>query len=55
MSIGTFIDGVGGGGFGVTERGAIGDNLATDKGRGQTETVLSCIERCQHLKSDDQN
>jgi len=55
MSIGTFIDGVGDGGFGVTERGAIGGNLATDKGGGQAETVLSCTERCQRLKSDDQN
>jgi len=31
-SIGTPIDGAGGRGFGVTERGGSGSNLATDKG-----------------------
>jgi len=39
-SIGTPIDGAGGRGFGVTERGGSGSNLATDKGRGWAETVL---------------
>jgi len=40
MSIGTPIDGVGGVGFGVTERGRAGGNLTTDIGRGRAETVL---------------
>jgi len=42
--MGTPIDGVGGGGFGVTGRGRAGGNLATDKGRGQAEMVLSGVE-----------
>jgi len=44
MSIGTPIDGVGGRGFGVTERGGTGGSLTTDKGGGRAETVLSAIE-----------
>jgi len=40
MSIGTPIDGVGGGGFGVTGRGGAGGNLTMDIGGGQAETVL---------------
>ena len=39
-SIGIPIDGAGGRGFGVTGRGGTGGNLATDKGKGQAETVL---------------
>jgi len=41
MSIGTPIDGVGGGGFGVTGRGGAGGNLTTDIGGGRTEMVLA--------------
>jgi len=44
MSIGIPIDRVGGGGFGVTRRGGMGDNLATDKGEGWAETVLGSAE-----------
>jgi len=43
-SIGIPIDGAGGGGFGVTGRGEIGGNLATDKGEGRAETVLGSAE-----------
>jgi len=39
--MGTPIDGVDGGGFGATGRGGVGGNLATDKGGGQAEMVLS--------------
>jgi len=39
-SIGTPIDGAGGGGFGVTRRGRAGGNLTTDIGGGQAEMVL---------------
>jgi len=35
---------VGGGGFGVTRRGGMGGNLATDKGEGWAETVLGGVE-----------
>jgi len=48
MSIGIPINGVGGGGFRVTERGRTGGNLAIDKGRGQTETVLGSVEGVEH-------
>jgi len=41
MSIGTPIDGVGGGGFGVTGRGGAGGNLTTDIGGGRMEMVLA--------------
>jgi len=44
MSIGTPIDGVGGGGFGATGRGRAESSLATDKGGGRTEMVLSGAE-----------
>ena len=43
-SIGIPIDGVGGGGFGVTGRGGAGGSLATDKGEGRAETVLGGAE-----------
>jgi len=43
-SIGTPIDRVGGGGFGATGRGGVGGNLATDKGGGWVEMVLSGVE-----------
>ena len=46
-SIGIPIDRAGGGGFGVTERGGTGGNLATDKGEGQVETVLGSVERAK--------
>jgi len=42
--MGTPIDGVVSGGFGVTRGGRARGNLATDNGRGQTETVLSAAE-----------
>ena len=44
MSIGTPIDGVGDGGFGVTGRGRAGGNLTTDIGVGRAETVLVSAE-----------
>jgi len=40
MSIGTPIDGAGGGGFGVTGRDGAGGNLTTDNGGGWAEIVL---------------
>jgi len=43
-SIGTPIDGAGGGGFRVTGRGRTGGNLTMDIGRGQAETVLDSTE-----------
>jgi len=43
-SIGIPIDGVGGGGFGVTGRGRMGGNLTMDKGEGQAETFLGGVE-----------
>ena len=43
-SIGTSIDGAGGGGFGVTRRGEAEGNLTTDIGEGRTETVLAGLE-----------
>ena len=48
MSIGTPIDGVDGGGFGVTGKGETGGNLATDNGRGQAEAVLGGVEGTEH-------
>jgi len=48
MSIGIPINGVGGGGFRVTERGRTGGNLAIDKGKGQTETVLGSVKEVEH-------
>ena len=42
--MGTPIDGVIGGGFGITGGGGARGNLATDNGGGQAETVLSEVE-----------
>jgi len=42
--MGTPIDGVVGGGFGVTGGGRARGNLATDNGGGQAEMVLSAAE-----------
>jgi len=47
MSMGTPIDGVGGGGFGTTGRGGARGNLVTDKGGGRAEMVLSSAERAE--------
>jgi len=47
MSIGTPIDGVGGGGFGVAGRGGAGGNLTTDIGGGRAEPVLVGVERVE--------
>jgi len=44
MSMGTPIDRVVGGGFGVTGGGRVRGNLAMDNGGGQAETVLSVAE-----------
>jgi len=44
MSIGTPIDRAGGGGFRVTGRGGVGDNLTMDIGRDRAETVLVSAE-----------
>jgi len=43
-SIGIPIDKVGSGGFGVTRRGRMGGNFATDKGEGWAEIVLDSAE-----------
>jgi len=42
--MGTPIDGAGGRGFRTTGRDGARGNLATDKGRGQAEMVLSSAE-----------
>jgi len=42
--MGTPIDGVVGGGFGMTEGGGARGNLAADNGGGRAETVLSEAE-----------
>jgi len=42
------IDGVVGGGFGVTGGGGARGNLATDNGGGQAKTVLSAAEGAEH-------
>ena len=44
MSIGTPIDGAGGGGFRGTERDGMGGSLATNKGGGRAEAVLVSAE-----------
>jgi len=44
MSIGTPIDGVDSRGFGVTRRGEMRGNLATDKGGDQAKIVLGSAE-----------
>jgi len=46
--MGTPIDGVIGGGFGITGGGRTRGNLATDNGGGQAETVLSKAEEAEH-------
>jgi len=46
--MGTPIDRVGGRGFGATRRGGAGGNLATDKGGGRAEMVLSGAEGAEH-------
>jgi len=48
MSIGISIDGVGGGGFGVTGRGGAGGSFTMDKGSGQVEAVLSGVEGVEY-------
>jgi len=48
MSMGTPIDGGGSRGFGVTGRDGAGDNLATDRGGGRAEMVLSGAEEAEH-------
>jgi len=45
--MGTPIDGVVGGGFGVTGGGRARGNLATDNGGGQAEMVLSAAEEAE--------
>jgi len=47
-SIGTFIDEVGGGGFGVTRRDRARGNLTMDIGGGRAEMVLVGAERVEH-------
>jgi len=47
MSIGTLIDRADSGGFGVTRRGRMGGNLATDKGGGWAEAVLGGVEEVE--------
>jgi len=47
MSIGTPIDGAGGGGFGVTRRGRAEGNLTVDIGGDQAETVLVSMEEVE--------
>jgi len=46
--MGTPIDGVVGGGFGMTRGGGARGNLAADNGGGQAETVLSEAEGAEH-------
>jgi len=46
-SIGTPIDGVVGGGFGVTGGGGARGNLATGNGGGWAETILSEVEEVE--------
>ena len=46
--IGTPIDGVGSGSFGVTGKDGTGGSLATDKGGGQAEAVLVGAEGMEH-------
>jgi len=48
MSMGTPIDGAGGGGFRATGRGGAGGSLATDKGGGWVEMVLDDAEGTEH-------
>jgi len=46
--MGTPIDGVVGGGFGITRGGGARGNLATDNGGDRAETVLSEVEGTEH-------
>jgi len=46
--MGTPIDGVVGGGFGMTGGGGARGNLAADNGGGRVETVLSEAEGAEH-------
>jgi len=46
--MGTPIDGVVSGGFGVTGGGGARGNLATDNGGGRAEMVLSAAEEVEH-------
>jgi len=46
--MGTPIDGVVGGGFGMTGGGGARGNLAADNGGGRAETVLSEAEGAEH-------
>jgi len=46
--MGTSIDGVVSGGFGMTKGGRARGNLAMDNGGGQAETVLSDAEGAEH-------
>jgi len=48
MSMGTPIDGVVGGGFGMTRGGGARGNLAADNGRGWVKMVLSDAEGAEH-------
>jgi len=48
MSMGTPIDGVVSGGFGMTGGGGVRGNLAADNGGGRAETVLSDVEGAEH-------
>jgi len=48
MSIGTSIDGVGSGGFGVTGRDGTESNLAMDNSGGQAVAVLGGAEGAEH-------
>ena len=48
MSMGTPIDGVVSGGFGITGRGGARGNLTTDNSGGRTETVVSDVEEAEH-------
>jgi len=47
-SMGTPINGVAGGGFGMTGGGGARGNLAMDNGGGWAETVLSNAEGAEH-------
>ena len=46
--MGTPIDGVVGGGFGVTGGSGVRSNLAMDNGGGRAETILSDVEGAEH-------
>ena len=48
MSIGTPIDGAGGGGFRAIRRGGTGGSLTADKGGGRAKMVLGNAEEAEH-------